>query len=258
MQAHHGRGSLALGAWSLQGERRSDRRTLGALEHRPDSRRRVAARTPHGGRSRSFGPQMAQGIWAINRGQEAIIRLNALAERLGYPVRITEEHEAPAITPARLVVVQRGETALAEQLRTIAGPSVPVVWDRRGPRPPGFRRFGARRPPSAGSPTCAALDVGRVAFPCRPCDRATSVSPPAWRDAAGRPRPKQVCWTCGSEVAPMRFRAADLPAHGLEPGQTLFVPDWCGCIAESTFPSPRREGGGTWCRSGTPRRESSI
>jgi hypothetical protein len=73
----------------------------------------------------------AQGEWTNGRGATAITDLRALAERLGYPVRITEEHEAPAMPPPRLVVVQRGETALAEQLRTIAGPSVPVIWDRR-------------------------------------------------------------------------------------------------------------------------------
>jgi hypothetical protein len=72
-----------------------------------------------------------QGEWTNGRGTAAITELRALAERLGYPVRITEEHEAPAIPPPRLVVVQRGETALAEQLRTIAGSSLPVIWDRR-------------------------------------------------------------------------------------------------------------------------------
>jgi hypothetical protein len=73
----------------------------------------------------------AQGGWTNGRGTAAITELRAMAERLGHPVRITEEHEAPAIPPPRLVVVQRGETALAEQLRAIAGSSVPVIWDRR-------------------------------------------------------------------------------------------------------------------------------
>jgi hypothetical protein len=72
----------------------------------------------------------AQGILTNGRGPAAITELRALAERLGYPVRITEEHEAPAISPPRLVVVQRRDTVLAEQLRTIASPSIPVVWDR--------------------------------------------------------------------------------------------------------------------------------
>jgi hypothetical protein len=35
---------------------------------------------------------------------------------------------------------------------------------------------------------------------------------PIWLDAAGRPRPTRACWTCGREVAPMRFRDADLRA----------------------------------------------
>jgi hypothetical protein len=37
---------------------------------------------------------------------------------------------------------------------------------------------------------------------------------PIWLDAAGRPRPTRACWTCGREVAPMRFRVADLRPHG--------------------------------------------
>jgi hypothetical protein len=30
----------------------------------------------------------------------------------------------------------------------------------------------------------------------------------------------------------MRFRTSDLRPHGWHPGQTLFVPDWCGCTTE--------------------------
>ena len=36
------------------------------------------------------------------------------------------------------------------------------------------------------------------------------MTPPVWLDATGRPRPTRACWTCGREVAPMRFRASDL------------------------------------------------
>ncbi len=67
--------------------------------------------------------------------------------------------------------------------------------------------------------------------------------PPIWLDATGRPRPKQACWTCGREVAPMRFRASDLRAHGWEPGGTLHVPDWCGCSTEYV---PIPSGDGWW------------
>jgi hypothetical protein len=74
---------------------------------------------------------VAQGHWTIGRGPEAITRLRALADRLGYPVRATEERESPEVPPPRLVVVQRGETELAERLRIIARPGVPVIWDRR-------------------------------------------------------------------------------------------------------------------------------
>lgn len=30
----------------------------------------------------------------------------------------------------------------------------------------------------------------------------------------------------------MRFLAPDLRPHGWQPGQTLHVPDWCGCSTE--------------------------
>ena len=66
--------------------------------------------------------------------------------------------------------------------------------------------------------------------------RADEVSDPMtpliWLDAAGRHRPTRACWTCGREVAPMRFRAADLRPHGWAPPKTLHVPDWCGCSTE--------------------------
>ena len=54
------------------------------------------------------------------------------------------------------------------------------------------------------------------------------MTPPIWLDATGRPRPTQACWTCGREVAPMRFRAEHLRPHGWAPPQTLFIPNWCG------------------------------
>ncbi len=73
----------------------------------------------------------ARGEWTIARGTKAITELRALATRLGYPVRVTETLGPPRPPPPRLVVVQRGETALAEQLRGIVVPSVPVIWDRR-------------------------------------------------------------------------------------------------------------------------------
>ena len=30
----------------------------------------------------------------------------------------------------------------------------------------------------------------------------------------------------------MRFRTGDLRPHGWQPGQALFIPDWCGCTTE--------------------------
>ena len=40
------------------------------------------------------------------------------------------------------------------------------------------------------------------------------MTPLIWLDAAGRRRPTRACWTCGREVAPMRFRAEHLRPHG--------------------------------------------
>jgi len=40
---------------------------------------------------------------------------------------------------------------------------------------------------------------------------------PTWLDATGRRRPSRACWTCGREVAPMRFRAEHLRPHGWRP-----------------------------------------
>jgi hypothetical protein len=71
----------------------------------------------------------ARGEWANGRGTEAIGRLRALSERLGYPVRDPNRLVRP--TPPCLVVVRRGERDLYERLTTIARDSVTVVWDRR-------------------------------------------------------------------------------------------------------------------------------
>ena len=43
------------------------------------------------------------------------------------------------------------------------------------------------------------------------------------------------------EIAPMRFRAADLRPHGWQPPQTLQIPDWCGCSTEY-LPVPAADG----------------
>ena len=58
------------------------------------------------------------------------------------------------------------------------------------------------------------------------------MTPPTWLDAHGRRRGALACWTCGREVAPMRFRADDLRRQGWAPPQTLQIPDWCGCSIE--------------------------
>ena len=67
------------------------------------------------------------------------------------------------------------------------------------------------------------------------------MTPPTWLDAHGRRRPMLACWTCGREVAPMRFRADDLRRQGWAPPQTLQIPDWCGCSTEY-LPVPAGDG----------------
>jgi hypothetical protein len=52
------------------------------------------------------------------------------------------------------------------------------------------------------------------------------MTPPTWLDAHGRGQPSLACWTCGGEVAPTRFRTADLRPHGGAPPQTIHIPDW--------------------------------
>ena len=84
-------------------------------------------------------------------------------------------------------------------------------------------------------------------------DEIIQMTPPTWLDAQGRRRPALACWTCGREVAPMRFRADDLRRQGWAPPQTLQIPDWCGCSTEY-LPVPAATAGGRSCRSGSPRR----
>jgi hypothetical protein len=97
----------------------------------------------------------ARGEWTNGRGADAIARLRALAERLGYPVKDPNRPVRPA--PPCLVVVRRGEDDLYEQLSTIARDNVTVVWDRRqgerrtagGPTGAERRRQDRRQPPSS-------------------------------------------------------------------------------------------------------------
>ena len=72
---------------------------------------------------------VARGEWTIGRGEEAITQLGALARRVGYPVEATVD--TPAVPAPRFVVVQRGQTVLAERLRELSPTDVPVLFDRR-------------------------------------------------------------------------------------------------------------------------------
>jgi hypothetical protein len=71
----------------------------------------------------------ARAEWTNGRGADAVARLRALAERLGYPVR-DPQGPLPLGAPC-LVVVRRGERDLFEQLTAIARANITVLWDRR-------------------------------------------------------------------------------------------------------------------------------
>ena len=81
------------------------------------------------------------GEWTVSRGSEAGAGLQALAERLGYPVLATEYREAPTPPPPRLVVVRQGQVELSERLRELTRLGVRVIWDRRE-----HERRGSGRP----------------------------------------------------------------------------------------------------------------
>ena len=95
--------------------------------------------------------------WTIDHALAALTEIHALVGRLSPAGRLTEARGTPPDARPRLVVVQRGESMLAEQLRALAGPEVPVIWDRRdrdrralaGPIPLDRRRRDRRRPPPA-------------------------------------------------------------------------------------------------------------
>src|SRR5690349_10086494 len=101
------------------------------------------------------------------------------------------------------------------------------------------RRLYAPRRRQADSRRVRSTNGGRQAKIVLP--REKLMTPPTWLDASGRPTPRLACWTCGREVAPMRFRAADLRPHGWRPPQTLQIPDWCGCSTEY-LPVPVADG----------------
>jgi hypothetical protein len=70
-------------------------------------------------------------------------------------------------------------------------------------------------------------------------------------DAQGRRRPPLACWTCGREVAPMRFRADDLRRQGWASQQTPSRSRMGAAAPRSTCPSPPVTAGGSSCRSGS-------
>jgi hypothetical protein len=110
---------------------------------------------------------VARGQWTNGRGAEAIAKLRALAERLGYPVSDPNRPVRPAL-PC-LVIVRHGERDLYEQLTAIARDTVIMVWDRRqsqrrtSDRPAAVerRRRDRRQPPR---PTWATLGFLLVPF----------------------------------------------------------------------------------------------
>ena len=90
---------------------------------------RLEPETPE--EARALEDSARRGEWTIGRGPEAGVGLQALAARLGHPVRATEHREAPTPPPPRLVVVQQEDVELAERLRELVRLGVPVISDRR-------------------------------------------------------------------------------------------------------------------------------
>jgi hypothetical protein len=106
---------------------------------------------------RAHPPESAPVDWPLDHALAALTELRSLVGRLRRPGRATRARETVGSGSPRLVVVQRRESMLAEQLRALAGPGVPVIWDRRdrdrralaGPIPLDRRRRDRRRPPPA-------------------------------------------------------------------------------------------------------------
>jgi hypothetical protein len=104
---------------------------------------------------RAQPPESAPVDWPLDHALAALTELRSLVGRL--PGRATRAREAVGGGRPRLVVVQRRESMLAEQLRALAGPGVPVIWDRRdrdrralaGPIPLDRRRRDRRSLPAA-------------------------------------------------------------------------------------------------------------
>ena len=115
----------------------------------------------------------ALGDWTNGAGTEAIPRLRALATRIGYPVG-APEHQIPAPSPSRLVVVREREYALYQRLVAMRWAGVRVLMDRRrGDRRTTNRAKEAdrRRQSRRGSPPASWDTVRFFMSPLRPGDR---------------------------------------------------------------------------------------
>jgi hypothetical protein len=138
----------------------------------------------------SLEQSVAQGEWTIGRGAESILKLRALAGRLGY--RIAEVHESSTVAPPRQVIVVRGATTLAALLRALVPPGVPVMSDRRVQE----RRTSTR----------STANDRRQQDPHRPrgapCGSASS-----WRGEIAEPRPRPDAHRAAPESATRGDRA---------------------------------------------------
>jgi hypothetical protein len=174
----------------------------------------------------SLEQSVAQGEWTIGRGAESILKLRALADRLGY--RVAEVHESSPAAPPRQVIVERGATTLAALLRALVPPSVPVMSDRRVQErrtstrstANGRRQQDRRRPSSTswGAPGGSASSWrGEIAEPPpRPMPIERLPSPPPVATA-------HIADGCILSLTPVSCRSLT-PKPGRAPGDEGFPP----------------------------------
>jgi hypothetical protein len=180
----------------------------------------------------SLEQSVAQGEWTIGRGAESILKLRALADRLGY--RVAEVHESSPAAPPRQVIVERGAT---HPRRAVTGTR--AAERARDVRPSGAgatdeHAVDGKRPAAAGSPETVIGPVGRPAVPRRP--------------GAGRPRNPALglCPSSGSQVRhPWRPRTS---------WTGPFAPDTRSqSCCRSLIPKPGRAPGDEGCPPVPPR-----
>ena len=181
--------------------------------------RRRGVEDPRGSRLRSARPASSSG--ALRRRRDA----RAGPARVREPVLIRPRTDSLSSPRARLPAIYESEYVQAGGLISY-GPNLPDMWRRAAVYVD--RSSRARSPPTCRSSSPRSSSSSSTSRPPRPsasrsrrrCWRGRTrspVTPPIWLDATGRPHPTRACWTCGREIAPMRFRAERLGPHGWAP-----------------------------------------